>query len=724
MAGGCQGVGAKNKLPAMCPRIAAALAAVVRGSALLWVAFFLSPPVVGVEVFSPIEMVFATPSIKGLSTWTIESRRHRGGIRSVAYSANGTWIATGGADGTVRIWNRQQVPVAILTGHLNTVLCVVWSVDGKYLASSDATGEIHVWDPDSGKSVQRIYVDPHLVRQLAWSPDGHHLAAAHEDACLRVWNAESGKQLWSVDELGGALEAVAWSPNGRWLAGSLGDGSLVLFDCKLQLRSKTISGSPGNVHTLAWSPDSRVLASLSGIGDESARLWDAATGTLLRKIPQAVGRMAWSPNGKVLATANQQKFRLWDPNSGNLIREVPNPRGLGLDALAWSADSQELAAGDNLGTLWIWNAKMPAPVSSVPPRNGPVDIPSNLAFSRDSSRLAFAVHDHVVIWDLVSGQCRPINGVNWMEAIDWHPSGRIIAAGGSDDVLHFLDGQAGQKTREIRSGYEDIKNVVWSPDGRRILVRDGKQRVWIEDLSLGRTVQALGRPEENWNGFSAWSPDGSRVATSGMAHVWDVQSGRLVRDCGRFLTWVSWSPDGRTLAGAEWTAVGVLSPSGETEFQDLTTALPFTATLAWQDGGKTLVAACWEKVVAWDVAARNKIREVTLEPVIRHYALYYLSPNGKYVAAARRDDGTIRLYDASSGELRRIFAFFSERNYAVFTPEGNYIATPGAEKELVFAAIADQGPKVFTPADFAGKYRWKNNPQKVLLRQTRTRVSQ
>lgn len=676
-----------------------------------------------VEVFSSVEMISHTPPLKGVTSWTIEGRRHRGGIRSVAYGPQGNWVATGGADGTVRIWTRQQVPVAILTGHLNVVLSVAWSSDGKYLASSDATGEIRVWDPRSGKCVQNKSVEPHLVQQLSWAPEGHLLAAAHQDACLRVWNAETGAIAWSVDELGSSVDAVAWAPNGRWLACSFGDGTVGVFDCTTQARIRTFQVAGGNVHSLAWSPDSRALASLSGLPEESVRLWDPTSGSQLRQLAQAVGRMAWAPNGKLLATANHQKFRLWDSATGTMVREVANPRGTGIDCLAWSADSQELAAGDNVGSLWFWNGKMPAPVNPYPPRNGPVDIVSNLAFSRDSTRLAFGLHDHLVIWDLASCQCRPIPGLNWTEAIDWHPSGRVIAAGGSDNVLHLLDLQPGQKPREIRSGYEVIRNLAWSPDGRRILVRDSKSRVWIEDAVQGRTVQALAKPEENWNGFSAWSPDGTRLANSGMAHIWDLRAGRMLQDCNRFLTWIAWSPDGRTLAGAEQTFVGLMPVNGEAEVSDLTTSLPFTATLAWTDGGKTIGAACWEKVMFWEASTRNLLREATLDPVLRNYALYYLSPDGRHVAGPRREDGTIRLYDASSGELRRVFAFFTERNYAVFTPEGNYVATPGAEKELVAAVATEQGPQVLGLADFSNKHRWKNNPQKVLLKMSRSRAA-
>jgi len=165
--------------------------------------------------------------------------------------------------------------------------------------------------------------------------------------------------------------------------------------------------------------------------------------------------------------------------------------------------------------------------------------------------------------------------------------------------------------------------------------------------------------------------------------------------------------------------VGLIPMTGDTETFDFTTTLTFTATLAWLDGGKRLAGACWEKVVYWELPTRKMIREVPLEPPIRHIAIYQISPDGRYVAAARRPDGTVRLYDAESGRLVRIFAQWMDRNYAVFTPDGHYIATPGAEQELLYAAVTDQGPKLLTADEFARKYRWKNSPQKLALRPTR-----
>ena len=252
----------------------------------------------------------------------------------------------------------QVVETSQLTGHLGAVYSIAWSPDGSRIATGSSDGTAHIWDAQTGTSLLILEEGTASRWGVAWSPDGTRVVTVRCGSMVRIWNAKTGEMLAELGRLVQCTLCVAWSPNGARLALGEGDGTIVLLDSS-DLR--IVAEWPGHVEgglsteviAIAWSPDGTRLA--SGGLDFALRIWDAATGAplaVLRATTYArndINGVAWSPDGRQIATAGHDGYvRLWDPAERVEVRSFREISGDG-DIVALSA-GQHRALARSLGS--------------------------------------------------------------------------------------------------------------------------------------------------------------------------------------------------------------------------------------------------------------------------------------------------------------------------------------------------------------------------------------
>jgi len=428
--------------------------------------------------------------------WSLAERKEvtrlageHGQVNSVAFSHDGTRLATTGNDGKVNLWKtRSWQPDATFAGHRAYVESVAFAPDDRTLASVDRNGIIHIWDRDS-RAMQTIASGQMLLWCAALSPDGRTLVTTGKDVWLKLWDfrddrdriplkvatssipkiafSTDGKTLTVADDKGcvtifqtqdghglttkrfdadGPVFGTALSPDAALLVTSENDGRFGLWDIASERRIQDFryeflkdwhAGDDLAISKGGASISARVPYFVPGGQHSQVAVWDRAGGAP-RYLKQHGGRALYSPQGGSVATYGAWGTlvpTLWDLSSGS-SRTARGPRHrIGIFGAAFSQDGSTLATGGNEGSIILWNVRSLEP--ALPPLYGHTDQIEAIAFSPDGRTLASGGHDRLVrLWDVATGtELAALAGhVGVVTQVCFSPDGMTLATCGSSSV--------------------------------------------------------------------------------------------------------------------------------------------------------------------------------------------------------------------------------------------------------------------------------------------------
>jgi WD40 repeat protein len=290
---------------------------------------------------------------------------HTSYVYPVTYSPDGQWIASGGWDNTVRLWDAVTGESCAALPHPGVVRALAFSPDSTWLAAGCGAKEsLDIWNVATGQLQKRLKGPGNIaVQAIAVSPDGARIAAGDADGRATIMEAATGAVLHSFRmALEGAKKSLAYSPDGRLLAGTGEDATQIdLRDTRTHHRSARLTGHQGAVYSVAFSRDGRLLASAGN--DRTVRVWDVAGAkcvAVLKGHTDEVFSAVFHPNGKRLASAGRDRaIWLWDLATGQEVARLEGHTNY-VFSLAFSPDGRSLVSGSGDGTIRIWDTEPPA----------------------------------------------------------------------------------------------------------------------------------------------------------------------------------------------------------------------------------------------------------------------------------------------------------------------------------------------------------------------------
>lgn len=287
-------------------------------------------------------------------------------IQSVAFSADGQYLASAGNDGNIYLWDTETggEAIAVLPGHTDWVRSVAFSPDGSWLASGSDDLSVLVWSIEDPSTLPEIlFGHEDWVRSVAFSPDSQTLATGSDDSTIRLWDMGDLSADPTILETGGYVYSVAFSPDGSSLASGGDEGLVYVWDLTDPNADPTIlEGHSDWVRSVAFSPDGRYLA--SGSDDTTVLLWEVDA---LEQGPETlaghtdwVRAVAFSPDGLTLASAGDDlSILLWDLTDMSAAPAVLFGHEDWILSVAFSPDGSQLASGAEDGTTRLWPLETP-----------------------------------------------------------------------------------------------------------------------------------------------------------------------------------------------------------------------------------------------------------------------------------------------------------------------------------------------------------------------------
>ena len=475
---------------------------------------------------------------------------HEDTVTAVRFAPNGTVLATADDRGRCRLWEQDAESMEWnathwLRGHSRSINALAFAKDGARLITASGDNTCGQWDVSTGEEMRDLILKhPEWVADMAVSADGSRVLTCCDDGKLRLWSLEKATLLRTIgpeDDI--VYTSVDLSPDGKKaLAASAAKSTVKMWDLGTGKELQNLAGQKawlefGGRKGILWAArfapgGGRVLT----IGGNDARLWDIDSREMLVRFSPhgAVAAADISPDGKLLVTGSwDQSAKIWETATGRAILKLDGIHEGFVNSVEFSPDGNRILTGSDDGTARLWDVATGKPLETVFKGHG--SRVRQACFNHDGTLILTSANDKTArIWEVATGKSQvTLVGHDWAVLCgEFSPDGRHVVTGSEDNTAIVWDATSGLPQLKLAGHTDSITSVAFSPDGKRVLTgsQDNVAKLW--DAKTGKEILTLVGHQQELTSVS-FSPDGLSALTSGRdgaTILWPALDWRVLRD--------------------------------------------------------------------------------------------------------------------------------------------------------------------------------------------------
>jgi eukaryotic-like serine/threonine-protein kinase len=415
---------------------------------------------------------------------------HPQAIRAMAFdpTSERTRLATGCADGVVRIWDLSgptpQLPTVQGHIHANKVTALAYSPSGDTIATGSTDTLIRLVDARTCEVIRTWAGHTNTVTSLTFADKDTILSTAR-DGTVRWWSAGPSSDDLSFDAKVTTIYGAAFGHDGNRIYGTGNPSGIREWDAANLTLARTFEARGPLAMDLELSADSRFA--YTAARDGVVREWDLNDGVVVRDIPVHKGSAnevaLCERRGWLLSGGDDGVTNITEIKTGVLIKTIGTHPG-GVLGIAASTDGSLIATGGRDNLVRVWSGDTWEELAIL---RGHTHFVTAVAISPDDSRIATTSEDGtILIWPAreVRSTTLPLRTLSGHQTAVYcaafSPDGRRLVTGGFDNTTRLWDVESGGELLTLRGHISAVHAVAFSRDGNRIMSASdaGGIRVW------------------------------------------------------------------------------------------------------------------------------------------------------------------------------------------------------------------------------------------------------
>lgn len=301
---------------------------------------------------------------------------HQATVLSVATNFDGTYLASGSYDSTVKLWTQTNGDETILThdlahdlahnlAHNGRVNDLIFTPNGQQLVTGSGAGNLRVWDVASGELISILQGESGRITSLAIDKAGTLIASGSSNGTLKVWQLSEAGNISNpvvLTTVGPQINTLIFDPaDSNFILSGDQDGIVQRWDIAQTQPVQTLSDDADRIIGIDITQDGQYVA--SGSYDRTIRIWDLATGEKVQSLEGhdfVVSDVSFNPDGTLLASSSyDESIKVWDWTEAQALCTLDGHSGF-VYTVDFIDDGLALLSGGYDGMVKAWNLQADA----------------------------------------------------------------------------------------------------------------------------------------------------------------------------------------------------------------------------------------------------------------------------------------------------------------------------------------------------------------------------